>query len=134
MQAEALERLRAICGNLPETTERLSHGVPTFFVKDKRPFVTLTDNHHGDGRLALWCAAPRDSQQALQAEGPDWFFVPAYVGHRGWIGIRLDRGLDWNIVRELVTDGYCTIAPAALVARLDTSAAGRHGDQPAPGQ
>ena len=62
MYSEALERLRAICGALPLTSERLSHGAPTFFIKEKRAFVMLTNDHHGDGRLALWCAAPPDAQ------------------------------------------------------------------------
>ncbi len=119
MYSEALERLRAICSALPQTSERLSHGVPTFFINEKRAFVMLTNDHHGDGRLALWCAASPDAQQALSAEAADWFFMPPYVGCRGWLGIRLDRGLDWTEVEEFVTEAYCAVAPAGLVALLD---------------
>ena len=110
-----LERLREVCLSLPETTEKLSHGAPSFFVKGKQ-FVMLLNDHHGDGKLALWCAALKDVQQSLSEEGPDWFFVPPYVGHRGWIGIRLDRGLEWDEVSELVQDGYRAVAPPKIVA------------------
>ena len=79
----ALERLRAICSGLPEVTERLSHGSPTFFIRDKKTLVTLLDDHHGDGRLAIWCAAPDGVQQHLVETEPDRFFRPPYVGHRG---------------------------------------------------
>src|SRR5256885_14406643 len=93
---EVLERIRAICLALPETTERLSHGAPTFFVRGKRAFLMVLTNHHGDGRFAIWCAAPEGVQQLLTGADPEKFFVPPYVGHRGWLGVRLDRGLDWN--------------------------------------
>ena len=115
---EELERVRAICLALPETSERPSHGAATFFVRDKRAFVTFMDNHHNDGRLALWCAAPPGDQQALQAESPEWFFVPPYVGYRGWIGVRLDRNIGWDEVEEIITDAYRTIAPPALAAQI----------------
>jgi hypothetical protein len=121
MYEDALERLRGICRLLPYAVERLSHGAPTFFIKDKRAFVMITNDHHGDGRLALWCAAPPGAQQALSEEGAEWFFMPPYVGCRGWIGVRLDRGLDWQSVAEFVVEGYCTVAPPALAASLDLS-------------
>ena len=89
-----LEAVREICLGLPETSERPSHGAPTFFIRDKRSFATVWDNHHGDGRFALICAAPAGMQAALVEADPDRFYVPPYVGHRGWIGVRLDRGFD----------------------------------------
>lgn len=73
-----------------------------------------------DDRLAFWCAAPPGAQQALAAEDPRRFFVPPYVGGRGWIGIRLDVPTDWDVVAELVEDAYRTVAPRRLVAGLDT--------------
>jgi hypothetical protein len=115
-----LERLRRICLALPETTERLSHGQPTWFVRGKKTFVSFADHHHDD-RLAFWCAAPPGAQQALVAEDPRRFFVPPYVGGRGWIGIRLDVPADWDVVAEVVEDAYRTVAPRRLVAGLDTS-------------
>ena len=115
-----LERLREICLALPETSERLSHGAPTFFVRDKRAFLMVLTNHHGDGRFAIWCAAPEGVQRMLVEADPEKFFVPAYVGHRGWLGVRLDRGLDWDELAGIAEDAYAEVAPPKLVeaARL----------------
>jgi hypothetical protein len=112
---EAMGRLRAICLGLPETTERLSHGAPTFFVRDKRPFVMVLTDHHGDGRFAIWCAAPDGMQQILVESDSERFFVPPYVGHRGWLGVRLDRSLDWDELAGIAEDAYAEVAPARLV-------------------
>ena len=89
-----LERLRRLCLALPEATERLSHGEPTWFVRGKKMFVTSADHHHDD-RLAFWCAAPAGAQDALVAEAPERYFVPPYVGGRGWLGVYLDVPVDW---------------------------------------
>lgn len=110
-----LQRVRALCLELPETTERLSHGAPTFFVRGKRPFVMVLTDHHGDGRFGLWCAAPAGMQEALVAGDAERFFVPPYVGHRGWLGVRLDRELEWETIAGIVEDAYAEIAPASLV-------------------
>jgi hypothetical protein len=116
---DILVRLRAVCLALPEVTERLSHGAPTWFVRGKKTLATYVDNHHGDGRLAIWCPAPPGVQGALVSEEADRFFVPAYVGHRGWLGVRLDRDLDWDEVAGIVEDAYRLVAPKTLVAGLD---------------
>ena len=116
--ARALERTREICLALPEVTERLSHGSPTFFVREKRSFVMFLDDHHGDGRLAIWCAAPTGVQDQVVREEPTRFFVPAYVGYRGWIGLRLDVDVDWDEVAGVVHDAYCMVAPKTVVATL----------------
>jgi hypothetical protein len=116
---DAVARLRAICLALPEVTERLSHGAPTFFVRGKKTFVSCMDDHHGDGRLAMWCAAPPGAQATLVDEEPDRFFVPAYVGHRGWLGVRLDRDPDWDEIAEIVKEAYRQVAPKSLAAQLD---------------
>jgi len=110
-----LERLRELCLALPETSERPSHGAPTFFVGGKRSFLMVVTNHHRDGRFAIWCAAPDGVQAMLVEADPERFFVPPYVGHRGWLGVRLDRGLDWNELAGIVEDAYAEIAPAKLV-------------------
>ena len=112
----ALARLREICLALPETSERLSHGAPTFFVREKRAFVMVLTNHHGDGRFALWCAAPDGIQQLLAESDPERYFVPPYVGHRGWLGVRLDRGVDWDEIAGIAEDAYVEVAPSRLVA------------------
>ena len=114
-----LERVRELCLALPEVTERLSHGRPAFFVRGKKTFVMFHDDHHGDGRLALWVAAPPGAQAEAVEDDPERFFVPPYVGHRGWLGVRLDRDLDWDEVTAIVEDAYRVVAPATLVARLD---------------
>ena len=123
MSTRTLARLRKICLALPETTERLSHGAPTFFIRGKTTFVMFHDDHHGDGRLAIWCAAPAGAQEAMVAAEPEGFFRPAYVGHRGWLGMRLDRDLDWDEVAEVVEDAYRTVAPKKLVSELDAAGA-----------
>jgi hypothetical protein len=118
--SDLAERLRAICLALPEVTERPSHGAPTWFVRGKKSFVTLwTDGHHDDQFPHLWCAAPPGAQQELTASDPERFFRPPYVGGRGWIGVRLDRDIDWAEIAELCRDAYRVIAPARLAARLD---------------
>jgi hypothetical protein len=121
VRERVLERIRAICLAFPETSERLSHGAPTFFVRGKRAFLMVLTNHHGDGRFAIWCAAPDGVQQLLTDADPEKFFVPPYVGHRGWLGVRLDRGIDWNELAGFAEDAYAEVAPAKLVeaARSD---------------
>jgi hypothetical protein len=114
-QAKVLGKLREICLTLPETSERLSHGAPTFFVRAKRAFLMVLTNHHGDRRFAIWCAAPDGMQKILVEADPERFFVPPYVGHRGWLGVRLDRGLNWNELAGIAEDAYAEVAPARLV-------------------
>jgi hypothetical protein len=121
MSENPLERLRLLCLALPEATERLSHGEPTWFVQGKKTFVMYA-NHHHDDRLAFWCAAPDGAQEILVASAPERFFRPPYVGHRGWLGVRLDvEGVDWNQIADLVTDAWRTVAPKRLLARLEKS-------------
>jgi hypothetical protein len=117
--AAATDRLRAITAALPEVTERLSHGAVTFFVRDKRTVCYLTDDHHGDGRLALVYPAPPGVQDEMVRSEPDRFFRPPYVGHRGWLGLRLDLAPDWDEVADIVVAAYRQVAPRTLVRRLD---------------
>jgi hypothetical protein len=110
-----VERVRQLCLSLPETSERLSHGQPSFFIREKKTFVMYLDNHHGDGRLALWVAAPHGIQEALVESAPEHYFRPPYVGHRGWLGVRLDRGLAWDDIAGAIEDAYLTVAPKRLI-------------------
>ena len=114
---DPVERLRRIATALPEVTERLSHGEVSFFCR--RQFVMLDDHHHGADHLAFWCAAPPGAQAELVANDPVRFFVPPYVGHRGWVGMRIDgvdgTGPDWDEVREVVVDAYRQVAPQRLL-------------------
>lgn len=119
--AEALATVRRLCGAFPQVSERPSHGAPTFFVGGKRSFLTLHDDHHGDGRLAIWCAAPEGIQGMLVAADPETYFVPPYVGHRGWLGVRLDRGIAEDELVGVVEDAYATVAPKRLLAEAGLS-------------
>lgn len=120
---DPLEGVRTLCLGLPEVNERLSHGAPTFFTRAKLTFATVWDNHHNDQRLGLICAAPPGVQGQLVDEEPHRFYVPAYVGHRGWIGVRIDRKLDWDEIEQILVDAYSCVAPAKLVAVLQAERA-----------
>jgi hypothetical protein len=121
MTDEPIGKLRRLCLALPEVTERLSHGEPTWFVRDKTSFVTTADHHHDD-RVAFWCAASDGVQEDLVEGAPDRFFRPPYVGHRGWLGVYLDVPQDWDEIAALVADAYRCVAPSRLVAALDDRA------------
>lgn len=101
-------------------SERPSHSAPTWFVRGKKSFVQLwATGHHDDDFPHLWCAAPPGAQEELVAAEPARFFRPPYVGHRGWLGVRLDGTVDWDEITEICRDAYRTVAPKTLVARLD---------------
>jgi len=107
-----LERVRALCLALPETTERPSHSSPAWFIRDKFHFASYLDNHHGDGRLAIWCAAGPGDQAVLVESNPDVYFVPPYVGTRGWVGVQLNKGAGWDEIAAVIEDAYRVRAPA----------------------
>ena len=113
--AKALTLVRAACLALPEVTEKLSHGSPTFFVRGKRSFVMFVDHHHGDGNLAVWCAAPLDARAMWIEDKPAAYFMPPYVAYLGWVGMRLDAGLPVAEVRAVLA-----LAHATVVAKLPT--------------
>jgi hypothetical protein len=112
-----VDRLRAICLALPETTEKISHGEPTWFVGGK-VFAQLDDHHHGADRLAVWLAAALGVQDLVVKSDPARFFVPPYVGHRGWIGVRIDGRPAWRLVGTLVRDAYTQVAPKRLLTAV----------------
>ena len=114
-----LEELRSICLALPEVTERVSHGSPAWFVRDKKTIAMFVDDHHGDGHLGIWCAAPPGVQELLVESEPDRFYRPPYVGHRGWIGVDLAVEPDWAEADAILRDAYRCVAPKTLVRRLD---------------
>ena len=114
----SLDRLRTLCMAFPEVTERLSHGEPTWFVQGKKTFVMFVDHHHDD-RIGFWCAAPPGIQEALVASDPGHFFRPPYVGHRGWLGVYLDVGADWDGVGDIVVEAYRAVAPERLRSLVD---------------
>lgn len=114
----ALDCIRTHCLTLPEVTEKLSHGEPTWFVRG-RSFAMFANRHHDD-RVAVWCAAPEGLQEALMQSAPDRYFRPPYVGVRAWIGVYLDVPLDWSEVEDILTEAHRTIIskrPAPRKAR-----------------
>lgn len=115
---DPLPRLRALCLALPEVTERLSHGEPTWFIRGKKSFVMYADHHHDD-RLAFWCPAPPGVQEEMVETEPDRFFRPPYVGPSGWLGVYLDVPVDWDEIDAIVRDAYRKVAPKTLAAQLD---------------
>src|SRR5258706_16466342 len=120
MAPRALIRIRKVCFALPEAHEVLAWGEPTFRVKNKM-FATYANagNHHGAGRHAAWIKAAPGNQEIMVRAAADRFFVPAYVGPAGWIGVWLDRDTDWNELAQLLDDGYRLVAPKRLVAQLE---------------
>jgi len=122
--ADAMNRaVRAACLWLPEAEEVISHGFPNFKVRAKS-FAMLLVNHHGDGRIALWLNVGRELQtqhlmhEERLAQDERHYFYPPYVGHQGWLGVHLDRGLSWSSIVDLVKGAYEHTAPASLRARV----------------
>ncbi len=115
LEADALTHLRGICLALPEATEGAGVGNPSFRIRDK----IFAMKHGLEGRPTMWCKAPRGAQEVLVQAAPDRFFVPPYVGHHGWIGVRLDVELDWDEIADLVEDSYRMTAPKRLGKLLD---------------
>lgn len=112
------DAVRDIMARLPETEEFVSHGSPTFRVRGK-VFAAYTINHHGDGRVALTLIAPTGAQAVFTKMRPAVYFVPPYAGPRGWLGVELDKDLDWDTIAEHVREAYQLVAPAALVRAID---------------
>jgi hypothetical protein len=117
-KTDPLAKVRQICLALPEATEKEAWGAPTFRVRNKL-FAMYADDVHGDGRTALWLNAEATTQKQFVASDPERFFAPPYVGCKGWIGIRLDRGLDWEVVAQFVREAYLLTAPKRLATLLE---------------
>ncbi len=112
-------RVRSVCLSLPGAVEKTSHGAPAFFAG--RQFVQLwPEGHHDHVFPHLWCAAPPGAQETFVRSDPDRYFRPPYVGGRGWVGMRLDRGVDLDEVEMLCEEAYRTVAPKKLLAQLES--------------
>jgi hypothetical protein len=109
-KADPVARLRAICLALPDTSEKVAWGEPTWRVRG-RLFAQLDDHHHGAEHLAVWLPAPLGEQEALVKADPSRFFRPPYVGIRGWVGVRIDGRPNWKQVATLVVQAYRHVAP-----------------------
>jgi hypothetical protein len=111
---DPFEAVRKHCLAIEGVTEKLSHGSPSFFARGTPSrsgpcFVMCMDDHHGDGIVGLWIAAAPGAQEALIGNDPSTFYRPAYVGGRGWVGVRLDRSLPWAELRELLDDAHASV-------------------------
>jgi predicted DNA-binding protein (MmcQ/YjbR family) len=122
--AKLIDRVRQIALSLEDVTEKISHGEPAFFVRG-RMFATFDNNHHGSGRIAVLLNAPPGAQEALVEGDSQYFFRPPYVGPAGWIGVHLDKGLDWAVIGDLVRQAHQTTALKARGKR--SPAAPRRG-------
>jgi hypothetical protein len=122
--AALLAAVRRRCLALPDVTEGLTHGGPTWFVRGRRSFVKFVDPEEHPQldlpHIAIWAAAPPGARHELVAAAPDRFFAPRFGG-RDWVGMRLDGESDWDEVGEIILDAYRQVAPKRLVARLDTA-------------
>src|SRR3954454_15245150 len=119
MPDDPFDRLRTLCLALPEATAKPWGDAMTSFRVREKVFAWYLENHHGDGRIALWCKAPPGAQPALVGSERERFFVPPYVGHHGWIGVWLDVAIDridWDELGEVVAESYRMIAPKRLTA------------------
>lgn len=112
MAKTSVARLRRICLAFPEAMEVEAWGTPTFRVRG-RIFALVSRR---DGGISFWCKAPSGAQMVLTGADPDRFFVPPYLGHKGWVGVRLDRHPDWAEVAALIDRSYRLIAPKRLAA------------------
>jgi hypothetical protein len=116
-EAKAVERLRAICRALPEVTEKVAWGEFTW--RAGKMFAQMDTHHHGADHVAVWLPARSGVQEALVDEDPIHYFRPPYVGHKGWVGVRIDRDPDWRAVAGLVREAYREVAAPRLVARME---------------
>lgn len=113
MSKKQITRVRRICLALPDTSEKLSHGEPTFFVR-KKVFCMFANNHHGDGHIAIWLPVPPGTQSVLIESAPAIYFYPPYVGFRGWVGIELGKIKDADL-RFHIETAWQLIAPKKLL-------------------
>lgn len=126
MTNELLEALREIIGSFPETSEKLSHGSPTWW-GGKKTFATYHDGGYDDGRPAVWIKAPDGAQEALISADPERFYRPKYLGPSGWVALRLEGAVDWGEVRFLLEQGYRMVAPKRALAVLGPALPRRKG-------
>jgi hypothetical protein len=111
-------RVQKLCLSLPEAHEVEAWGEPTFRVKNKIFAMYAANSHHGDGRNGVWCKAAAINQRLMVEAAPERFFVPPYVGPSGWVGVYLDRDVDWDELKDLLWDAWRMTAPRKLLAKF----------------
>jgi hypothetical protein len=117
-----LNRIRALCSDFPEVNERISHGHPTFFVRNKRGLAMYRPQ---EPISALWCPSSQDRREHRLAAHPSATYVPPYMGLLGWIGLYLNEHTDWDLVRHLLEDAYIHVAPKKLAEFFKQTQEGR---------
>lgn len=125
-----IERLRELCLALPECFEKEAWGECTFRVTGGSMFAMTDNNHHGSSHIAVWLKTPRDLQEMLVSADAKRFFVPPYVGPKGWLGVRLDYKVDWTELAELLKDAHAMAAPKRLLARIKGEASAAQAAAP----
>ena len=127
--SDPLVRLRKLCLALPEAHEVEAWGAPTFRVANKQfAMYAAPENHHGAGRPGVWIKAEPGEQELRMRMDPERYFRPPYVGPSGWVGVQLDRGVDWEAVAELLDTAWGLAAPRKLLnTRLATASVPRGG-------
>ena len=126
MGERELDLVRRIVLALPEVNERLSHGAPCFFIRDRQAVSYYHDDRHGDGRISLWCPAPPGVQEELVSAEPERFFKPP-MSAKGtfsrWLEVFLDTSgenkVDWDEIAAILEDAFRNVAPKKLIAELD---------------
>lgn len=118
MPAAYLARVRKLILALPETSEKLSHGSPTWW-GGKKTFACFHAGGYDEGRKAVWIKAPEGMQEALVERDPERFYRPKYLGPKGWVAVRLGPGTDWGEIEALLVQGYRLVAPKRALAQLD---------------
>ena len=117
----ALKRLREVCLALPQAFEKEAWGECTFRVTDGSMFAMTDNNHHKSGHIAVWVKAPPMVQEILVNSDAKRFFVPPYMGPKGWVGVRLDYKVNWDEVAAILKDGYLMSAPKRLGGRVPSA-------------
>jgi hypothetical protein len=115
---DPLDKLREIIDALPETSEKLSHGAPTWW-GGKKTFACFHSGGYDEGRRAVWMKAPEGAQEDLIEADAEKFYRPKYLGPSGWVAMRLEGTVDWDEVRFLLLQGYRMVAPKRALAQLD---------------
>ncbi len=117
----AIRRLREICLAFPQAFEKEPWGECTFRVTGGSMFAMTDNNHHNSGHIAVWVKAPPMVQEILVKSDSKRFFIPPYMGPKGWVGVRVDDQVNWDEVAAIVNDGYLMSAPKKLTGRLPSA-------------
>lgn len=121
MSRDLQQAVWELCRALPEAEQFQSHGAPNFRLRGGKVYAIYALNHHHDGRVALWLnAAPGAQQRWIEAD-PTQYFVPPYVGPKGWLGVHLDRGLAWTEIAQRVLEAWQQVAPKRLQPTAQTA-------------